>query len=654
MQCGAAAWAADEDKDLNYVLQLSLQELLKLDSSIASGESSSILKSVSTVSVITRDDIERYNFSTVADALKTVAGFDVYRTYYMNSIPTARGILQDHYSNKVLLMINNTPTWHAVTGEGNLDRINIHDIEKIEVLKGPASVLYGTNAYAGAINIVLKKPEAMKNNAYAQIGNDDHYGAGGSWGHTSEDGDLALMASAHTNHDSRQRVHFVDEKGIAGNYDDYTDTNNFTFTGRYQEHSLLINAYDNTESYMGIVPLYDSGIGYGQDISGYLLGYQFDHRLDDVSKLTTSIRYDWNRRNFLRTISDGAWGESEGYHIAGKAIYSRQLNSDYHFDIGFDIDQRECSIYRNYYKHPDQTITDNNMKDRSVLEYSFFSTLGYEQGNWKWDVGVRSVENELYSNSVSGRATVVYLLSEQSSVKFIAAQSYRSPSLFELYFIPPEQTIFGNPDLSPEKSTSYEVAYLRSHGKLFTQISVYDAYYTDKIFRDRGNVTLANGSTVYNTLIYQNGGDIHVVGVETETRYQADTWSTFVNLNWQDGDKGDREPGTDHYNFKYVPTYTVSAGLSKAIAQVMLSSVLNYRDSTEGSTPEDIDASLTLDVAATYQQHLSSGNELKHKILLQNITDERVEIADYARRNGLEAVPQLDGRWFTYEISLTF
>ncbi len=652
--CAQLAFAADEPQDLDYVLQLSLQELLKLDSSIASGESSSILKSVSTVSVVTREDIERYNFADIADALKTVAGFDVYRTYYMNTIPTARGILQDHYSNKVLLMINNTPTWNAVTGEGNLDRINIHDVEKIEVLKGPASVLYGTNAYAGAINIVLKKPEQMKNTVYAGVGTGSQREAGGSWGYTREDNDLALMLSAHTRHGRRQDVNFVDEKGVAGDLDDYKDVGNISLNGRYKKHSILFNAYDNTDAYMGILPDYSLGIGYGQDLTGYLLGYQFEHHLNNDAKFNVSARYDRSERSFLRSISTDTWGEVEGHHIAGKAVYSQKFNTQYHFELGADIDQRECDRYRNFLKGSGVTLTENNMKDRSVLEYSFFATLGYEEGDWKWDLGLRSVENELYSNSLSGRATVVYLLSDQSSVKFIAGQSYRSPSLFELYFTPPEQTIFGNPKLSPEKSTSYELAYLRSYGKLFTQMSVYSADYNDKIFRNRENVTLDDGSIVNNALIYQNGGDIHVIGVEAEMRYRADSWSSFMNLDWQDGDDGDHIAGSDHYNFKYVPSYTISAGASKDIAQFLLSSVLNYRDKTSGTTAEMIDSSLTLDLAASYKHNTGTDQYVLHTVRINNVTDERVEIADYARRNGLEAVPQLVGRTVTYEIAFNF
>ncbi len=649
----ATVWAEASAEEADYYLQLSLQELLQMETSIASGESSSILKSISTVSVITRDDIERFNYATLEEALKTLAGFDVSRTYFQKSIPTGRGILQDHYANKVLLMINNVPTWHAVTGELHLARINIHDVEKIEVLKGPASVLYGTNAYSGAINVVLKKPEETLNRISVAAGDDHHYEAGGSWSYVSEQHDLSLLLSAQSKHGGRQPVRFVDEDGQRGHYDDYTDSNILTLNGRYQNHSLLFNAYDNTEAYMGIEPFYDLGVGAGQDLRGYLLGYQFEMAPDDVSKLKISARYDWNERRFLRSVSQGVRGETSGYHLAAKISYSRQLNDYYYAEGGIDADYRVSEVYRNYLPGA-YTLTHNNLKGQDVMEYSVFASLGYERDNWKWNIGLRNVENELFTNALSGRATLVYSLSESSSVKLIAGQSYRSPSMFELYFIPPEQTIFGNPELSPEKSTSYELAYLKSFGNFFVQMNAYRGVYQDRIYRDTADVRLPDNTIAYDTLRYTNGDHFDSTGLEIEARYNSANWSAFGNFNWQKGSDGDRLAGTDHYNFKYIPTYTTSAGMSRRFGDINLSSVFNFRSGTDGTTEQDIESSLTLDLAASYKHRLGQDSHLKHRLKLNNVTDERVEVADYARRRGLEHVPQLAGRSLIYELSLFF
>ncbi len=146
----------------NDLYDLSLEQLLNINIQVVSTQGEKIFNSPSTVTVINSDEIIKYNFLTVEEALQTIAGIKTYRTYLKRNLPTARGVLQDNYANKVLILIDGTPIWNAVTGEGNIDRINIKDVERIEILKGPASVLYGTNAYSGAINIVLKKEDKSK------------------------------------------------------------------------------------------------------------------------------------------------------------------------------------------------------------------------------------------------------------------------------------------------------------------------------------------------------------------------------------------------------------------------------------------------------------------------------------------------------------
>ena len=121
--------------------ELSLESLLNTPVEISSKTAETIFQTTSTVSVIDQETIRRYNFRSVAEAVGTLAGFDVLRTHIMRDVPTSRGILEEHYANKVLVMINGVAQWSAVTGEANLDRVDINDVERIEVLKGPASVL---------------------------------------------------------------------------------------------------------------------------------------------------------------------------------------------------------------------------------------------------------------------------------------------------------------------------------------------------------------------------------------------------------------------------------------------------------------------------------------------------------------------------------
>ncbi|TPW14461.1 MAG: iron complex outermembrane recepter protein, partial [bacterium] len=164
------ARASSPGTSLNELVKLPLEDLLKVPVEVASVTAETVFKTPSTVSVIDREMIRRYQFHSIAEAVETVAGFSVGRTYLKRNLPTSRGILQDHYANKVLVMINGIPAWHAVTGEGSLDRIGIEEVQRIEVLKGPASVLYGTNAYSGAVNLVLRDGKQSPAELYGRVG----------------------------------------------------------------------------------------------------------------------------------------------------------------------------------------------------------------------------------------------------------------------------------------------------------------------------------------------------------------------------------------------------------------------------------------------------------------------------------------------------
>ena len=280
----AAAPDADKPSDdyLQLAVELGLLERVTQTpvevGAVRAGDD--IFKTPSNVSIIDRATIETYGFRTVSEAVTTLAGVAVMRTYLKRNLPTIRGVLQDLYADKVLVLIDGVPSWHAVTGEGNLDRIDIHDVERIEVLKGPASVVYGTNAYSGAINLVLRRPEAGDHGeARAEAGSLRHFGAGGQYGH--EDEKLKVFLSANAWDERGQLKGFTDEAGVYGLVPQYMKVANGTLHASYfglgGQHSLLLNGYAVHESTLGVTPLYSQGAGKDHFLEGYLTHYEFQH-----------------------------------------------------------------------------------------------------------------------------------------------------------------------------------------------------------------------------------------------------------------------------------------------------------------------------------------------------------------------------------------
>lgn len=643
--------AGTEGQGKPSVYDLTIDDLVKVKIAVSSLQEKTIFNTPSAVYVIDRRMIDLYNISSVREALRLVAGFSVTRTYLMNDLPTSRGILQDHYANKVLFMIDGTPCWLASTGEANINRVSIHDVERIEILKGPASVLYGTNAYSGAVNVVLRSGLENQGAISLAAGNKATYSVGGSYGNSSDDYDLFISGNSY--HDEGDYRFVVDEVGRGGHFYDYGDGANLTLSTTYKSHSVLFNGFRHEYSAMGVVPRFSSGLGDETREDGYLFGYSFTSSLFDRVGLEAGLTYDWNRRDLSRAEGSEIRANVEGYRVFGFVKSDTPISESVRLELGADYDFRKSQEYRNYARIDDTTLADNNLRDKDISEFSVFSQLEFTPGPLTVILGARYTDNALFGSNTSTRGTVVYSISESNSAKLIFGQSFRAPSLFELYFITPTFTVFGNPDLEPEKSTSVELAYLTVYKNLLVQALVYHASYDNKIFRIQEDVILDDGTVVEDANVYANGSRFEANGIEIETTYQTPAGlNFFLNYSFIDGDNGDEVDGSGHYNFKYVSEHTGSAGVAVEIEDWKLSGLVNFSSDVEGPD-EGIGSQYTVDLDLAYARRFS-GLRVIHSISVKNLFDEETVVPEYVRRKGMNEIPMDRGRRILYSAKVSF
>ncbi len=150
--CVPAAWGEDI-KDLS---QLSLAELTEIPIVSAARHQQSRTGSPRAVSVITAEEIRRRNFRNVPEAVGTLAGVYLQQTNYGGGSPIIRGMV----GNRILLMVNGIRLNNATYRLGPnqyLNSIDINTVERIEVVRGAGSVLYGSDAFGGVINVITKQ-----------------------------------------------------------------------------------------------------------------------------------------------------------------------------------------------------------------------------------------------------------------------------------------------------------------------------------------------------------------------------------------------------------------------------------------------------------------------------------------------------------------
>ena len=167
--CAVSYSAGDSDEKKSSpssmdVYNLSLAELGQVQISIATGNSTPLDKAPATASVIYAAEIEAMGARTLDDVLETVPGLHISLSSLsrLDSIQSIRGV-HSGFNPQVLMLMNGVPVQYSVqSGRPTLFRMPVASIERVEVIRGPGSAIYGADAYAGVVNVITKDASVIK------------------------------------------------------------------------------------------------------------------------------------------------------------------------------------------------------------------------------------------------------------------------------------------------------------------------------------------------------------------------------------------------------------------------------------------------------------------------------------------------------------
>jgi outer membrane receptor protein involved in Fe transport len=650
----AAQLKASDSKQLDSISKLSLDDIMSIKVDVGGSQPSTVEQLPYSITVFTNSDIVKYNFLNLAEALEAIAGVTIYRSYIKRDLLTSRGIAQDNYANKVLVMIDRIPAWNAVTGESNLQRIPISAIERIEVLRGPASVAYGTNAYSGVVNIVLKKSSGGISEVAAIYGNNSY--ASISALNISNIGELEMLVSVSANDHAGFPSVFTDEEGEQGSYREYINTSSGTFAARYKGSEIIANKFRSNESFLGSVPSFSRGAGYPQLVEGHLLSYTSGHKIGKLS-VNSHLSYDSQLRQISRDREDEVRTDISGYILSAGASVSVPIAAAVNAEIGADNHYRHSRRYNSYYKLSGEAYdriwkgavfpSASNMDNVSTSEQSARAVLSANTGKISAAAGSRLTYSRNYGTNISSSLSVLSRLAKTSaalhSAKLMFAESYRSPSLFETNFEYP--SVFGNPLLKPETSSSIEGSYIRSAEKLHIQICSYYAYYQHTINRSTKLGHNFGGQQLDSVHYYYNGSPFGAWGLETEIRYGGHGPITgFLNLDYS------KQASGSQYNMRHVPNWNISAGICAEKGWAAISAAANMIGATHGVYEKiPVQADISASVSAS---HKLRNKKISHAIFIKNISGRQRQIPQYARKTNINSVPSGLGRLVGFSMSV--
>lgn len=503
---------------------LSLEELMNVEVYGASKFSQKLSQAPSSVSIITGDDIRKYGYRTVMDILRSVRSF--YSTDDRNYTYIAvRGFGRPgDYNTRVLLLVDGHRTNDniynsiAVGTDGVLD---VDLIERIEVIRGPGSSLYGSNAFFAVVNVITRRGRDVQGvEVSGAAGSYGTYSGRVTAGGRSWNGLEALVSGTGYNSEG-QELYFREfdpafstdpraaNNGIA-DHADYDRSKSF-FTKASFRDFILEGAYSSRTK--GI-PTGSYGTDFNDpgnkttDERAYA-DLTYEHGLGARTDLAATLYYDYYsyHGDFLY---GGAPNKDEVYGSwwGGDLKLTTRAFEAHRIVVGTEYQDNLKQDQKNYDVVPYTLYTDDKRASRHGAVYAedeitLSKTLVL-------NAGVRYDHYDTFGGTTNPRIALIYAPGAASSVKLLYGTAFRAPNVYELYYsapisVPPQAP---NPNLQPETITTYELVYEQYLGDSFRW--TVDGYsYQIKDLIDLTTDAAGN-------LVYENTAKVRTRGVELE------------------------------------------------------------------------------------------------------------------------------------------
>lgn len=500
---GTAA-LAQEQVAQDSLYSLSLEELMNIDITVASKKAEKITDAAGVISVITQEELQRFGGINLRDVLERVPGLIGTKSNYLELFGMGvRGDQIKGNSGHILILINGRPIREILDGSQSSDifaAFPVNVVERLEVIRGPGSVLYGTNAFSSVINIVTKVTDEHYTTISALGGQNGAKGANGNG--IFSVGDLKVTLAGRYMDKGENTINYksantADPANPFISTLDIKDKSTSAFADvQYKKlrGTFLRNSYDATH-FNGTSTLLQSGT----NVNTYMkrfgnIGYGLTAAKNwdmDINATTTYSRFETDPSTAIVRRSTDVVGEwtnhitlSESARVVAGVLYN--YNKGYSTVAGnvtSDVDRGAVAVY-------------------SQVDYWVIKSLkliGGFQGNKVDGIDLKVVP----------RAGFIWYPISSLSMKALYGQAFRAPTLYETGVSSPY--LVGNPNLKPEGVTSVDLGVTYQRAKF--QVGV-------NYFRNDQKNIINSGSVAGETrLVYQNLGAVTFKGIELEGKY---------------------------------------------------------------------------------------------------------------------------------------
>lgn len=504
---------------------------IELQVEIASKQKQAIEEAPSIISVVTREDIENYGFRDITDILRLVPGFE-----YAIDVQSLFGIgfrgMWGH-EGKVLVMIDNHPI--NCFGYGNTNffgHLPASVIERIEIIRGPGSALYGTFAEVAVVNIITKTGKGLQGAEIAlqggAVGNNGIFGSQASVGYNDLSRELDMSANiAFAYHPISSQIYedFWGNTVQLGSQNSWRHFQNISTKISYKNFYLGFNRMNqrwiSPDEFTTIFPSNPQGL-IPNKLNHFMEGYQIGNKFKLLENFYLNARFEYARGNPITSKEVPASNLDENYSTIGQR-FTPEISLQYaasknQIDFGGGFIANTVTSFTNN-GHPAMIVAagDSVVFVRRDAFYVFGQYIR-KFAPFVLSIGGR-YENTFWGNAFAPRAALNYIAPNQKLyAKLLYGEAFRVPLIWQVYSA---QYFATDVDLNPELSRTFE----------------FEIGYKQKgRFRISTNFFLININTpiVYLGSVdtYVNYGNIRSVGAELNTEYKVERWGAFGNISY--------------------------------------------------------------------------------------------------------------------------
>lgn len=437
---------------------MSLDELMDVEVTSVSKRESTVGDSPAAVFVITQDDLRRLGATSVPEALRVVPGMDVAQVNSNQWAVSARGF-NSGQANKLLVLIDGRSVYDPLNGGVYWDVQNVvmQDVDRIEVIRGPAGALWGENAVNGVVNIITRSAADTQGLLVNAIGGTEDRAFGDvRYGWKMGDD---LYARIYVKHFERDQTLFPDGSGASDAWQmsqtgfrmdwQATPDNHYTF------HGDIYEGYENNRSGSG-----NTLITSDSDVSGGNIVGVWEHKLGAGSDMKLQIYYDRTNRSSPDAPTESLKYDLDTFDIDFQNHLRLDAQQDFTWGLG----------YRLYADHVGNTPILTLLPDHR--EFQIISVFAqYEvqliKDRLRLTLGSKFEHNDFTGFEVQPNARLLWNIDPHQAVWGAVSRAVRAPTLteedlrisqFTIAGVPP-LNVDGNRRVTAESVLAYELGY---------------------------------------------------------------------------------------------------------------------------------------------------------------------------------------------------